>query len=193
MRCNKRCLLVDFNIPRTLYNAPHLARKFGKQRMQIEKDKVVSIFYHLRDAGGESLENTQDGIPLAYLHGHNNLLPALEKSLEGRQLGDKFSVTLGPDDAYGPVREGATQRVPIKHLLGNPKRLRPDMLVRVQTDRGAVSARVLKVGKFMVDVDLNHPFAGKTLIFDIEVTAVRDASSEEIAHGHAHGEGGHHH
>jgi FKBP-type peptidyl-prolyl cis-trans isomerase SlyD len=161
--------------------------------MQIEKDKVISIFYHLRDAGGEPLENTQDGIPLAYLHGHNNLLPALEKALEGHQTGDKFSITLQPEEAYGPVREGAAQRVPIKHLLGNPKRLRPGMLVRVQTDRGAISARVLKVGKFMVDVDLNHPFAGKTLIFDVEVTAVRDASVEEIAHGHAHGEGGHHH
>lgn len=161
--------------------------------MQIEKDKVISLFYHLRDAEGVALENTQDGIPLAYLHGHNNLLPALERALEGRQVGDKFSLTLAPEDAYGPVREGATQRVPVKHLLGNPKRLKAGMLVRVQTDRGPVSARVLKVGKFMVDVDLNHPFAGKTLIFDIEVTAVRDASSEEIAHGHAHGEGGHHH
>jgi FKBP-type peptidyl-prolyl cis-trans isomerase SlyD len=161
--------------------------------MQIEKDKVISIFYHLRDADGASLENTQGGIPLAYLHGHNNLLPALEKALDGRQTGDQFSLTLQPEEAYGPVREGATQRVPIKHLLGSPKRLRSGMLVRVQTDRGAVSARVLKVGKFMVDVDLNHPFAGKTLTFEIEVTAVRDASAEEIAHGHAHGEGGHHH
>lgn len=161
--------------------------------MQIEKDKVISIFYHLRDADGEALENTQDGIPLAYLHGHNNLLPALEKAMEGHKAGDKLSLTLQPEEAYGPVREGATQRVPIKHLLGSPKRLRPGMLVRVQTDRGAISARVLKVGKFMVDVDLNHPFAGKTLIFDIEVTSVREASAEEIAHGHAHGEGGHHH
>lgn len=161
--------------------------------MQIDKDKVVSIFYQLKDAEGEQLEESQDGIPLAYLHGHNNLLPALEEALAGRKVGDKLSLTLPPEKAYGPIKPDASQRVPIKHLLGNPKRLKPGMVVRVQTDQGALASRVLKVGKFMVDVDLNHPFAGKTLQFDIEVVTVRDASADEIAHGHAHGEGGHHH
>ncbi|MCR6654009.1 MAG: peptidylprolyl isomerase [Cellvibrionaceae bacterium] len=161
--------------------------------MQIEKDKVVSIVYQLRDAAGENLEDTSDGIPLAYLHGHDNLLAALEKALEGRSAGDKFDLTLSPEEAYGPVREGATQRVPIKHLLGNTKRLKAGMVVRVQTEKGPVTATALKVGKFMVDVDLNHPFAGKTLKFDVEVVAVRDATADEIAHGHAHGDGGHHH
>ena len=161
--------------------------------MHISNDKVVSILYHLQDKEGQQLEDTRDGIPLAYLHGHNNLLPALEKALAGHQTGDKISVTLEPHEAYGPVREGATQRVPIKHLLSNPKRLKPGMVVRVQTDKGPVTARAMKVGKFMVDVDLNHPFAGKTLLFDIEVVSVRDATADEIAHGHAHGDGGHHH
>lgn len=161
--------------------------------MKIENDKVVSLFYQLRDASGEQLETTQEGMPLAYLHGHNNLLPALEEALSGHQTGEKVSLTLSPEKAYGPVRPGATQRVPIKHLLGSPKRLIAGMVVRVQTERGPVTARVLKVGKFNVDVDLNHPFAGKTLVFDMEIVSVRDAAPEEIAHGHVHGEGGHHH
>jgi len=161
--------------------------------MQIEKDKVVSITYQLRDAAGEQLEDTEDGIPLAYLHGHNNLLPALEKALEGKTTGDKLELTLSPEEAYGEVRENAVQRVPIKHLLGNTKRLKAGMVVRVNTEQGQVTGTAVKVGKFMVDVDLNHPFAGKTLIFSVEVVKVRDATESEIAHGHAHGDGGHHH
>ncbi|MBC6906947.1 peptidylprolyl isomerase [Saccharophagus sp. K07] len=161
--------------------------------MQIEKDKVVSILYQLKDAEGEQLEETQDGIPLAYLHGHNNLLPALEEALAGRQAGDKLSLTLPPEKAYGELKPGATQRVPIKHLVHAPKRLMPGMIAHVQTEQGILTTKILKVGKFNVDVDLNHPFAGKTLQFDIEVVSVRDASEEEIAHGHAHGDGGHHH
>ncbi len=161
--------------------------------MQIEKDKVVSIIYQLRDAAGEQLEDTEDGIPLAYLHGHNNLLPALEKALEGKKTGDKLELTLSPEEAYGEIREGAVQRVPIKHLLGNTKRLKAGMVVRVNTEQGQVTGTAVKVGKFMVDVDLNHPFAGKTLTFEVEVVKVRDATESEIAHGHAHGDGGHHH
>jgi FKBP-type peptidyl-prolyl cis-trans isomerase SlyD len=161
--------------------------------MQIEKDKVVSITYQLRDAAGEQLEDTEDGIPLAYLHGHNNLLPALEKALEGKTTADKLELTLSSEEAYGEVRENAVQRVPIKHLLGNTKRLKAGMVVRVNTEQGQMTGTAVKVGKFMVDVDLNHPFAGKTLIFSVEVVKVRDATESEIAHGHAHGDGGHHH
>lgn len=161
--------------------------------MQIENNKVVSLFYHLKDAGGQDLEHNQEGIPLAYLHGHNNLLPALEEALTGKEAGAKFTVTLPPEKAYGPVRPNATQRVPIKHLASHHKRLLPGTLVRVQTDKGTVSARIIKAGKFMVDVDMNHPFAGKTLVFEIEVVSIRDASADELAHGHAHGDGGHHH
>jgi FKBP-type peptidyl-prolyl cis-trans isomerase SlyD len=161
--------------------------------MAIGKDQVVSINYTLSEAGGPELEQNEQGIPMAYLHGHNNLLPALEAELEGKNVGDAISVTLAPEQTYGPYMEGASQRVSIKKLVSKHTRLLPGSLVQLQTDHGLVKARVLKVGKFNVDIDLNHPFAGKTLRFDIQVQAVRPATAEEIAHGHAHGEGGHHH
>lgn len=161
--------------------------------MQIEKDKVVSFRYHLKDSDGQELEQSEPGLPLAYLHGHNNLLPALEEALSGRAVGDKINLTLPPEKAYGLVEPGKTQRIPMKHLASQHKRLLPGMVVHVQTERGPVAAKVIKAGKFMLDVDLNHPFAGKTLEFRIEIDSVRDATADEIAHGHAHGEGGHHH
>lgn len=161
--------------------------------MKIEKDKVVSFLYHLRDANGQELEQSEPGLPLAYLHGHNNLLPALEEALVGLEAGAKFNLTLPPEKAYGPVEPNKTQRVSIKHLVNPPRRLMSGMIVHVQTEQGPVAAKTVKVGKFMVDVDLNHPFAGKTLEFQIEVVSIRDATADEITHGHAHGEGGHHH
>jgi FKBP-type peptidyl-prolyl cis-trans isomerase SlyD len=161
--------------------------------MQISQDKVVTFHYRLREEEGVELENNQDAVPLAYLHGHRNILPGLEEALDGLAADDVVTVTLPPEKAYGPRHPNATQRVPVKHLASKHKRLRPGMLVKVNTENGVKDARVLKVGKFMVDLDLNHPFAGKTLVFEIQIVDVRDATSEEIAHGHAHGEGGHHH
>lgn len=161
--------------------------------MQISTDTVVTLFYVLSDAGGAQLEQNSDGIPLAYLHGHQNILPGLEEALSGLQAGDKTTVTLPPEKAYGPRRENTVQRVPIKHLQSRHKRLPPGTLVKVQTEKGAADGTVVKAGKFVVDVDFNHPFAGKTLRFDVTIKSVRAATDEEIAHGHAHGEGGHHH
>jgi FKBP-type peptidyl-prolyl cis-trans isomerase SlyD len=164
--------------------------------MKISADTVVSFHYRLSEAEGELLEASHDGDPTLFLFGHENLLPALEKAFDGKEAGDKFSVTLAPDEAYGPRREGATQRIPIKHLHNHAalkNRLRPGMKVMVNTEHGPWEAVVLKVGKFNVDIDSNHPYAGKTLNFDIEVMDVREASADELAHGHAHGVGGHHH
>lgn len=161
--------------------------------MSISKDQVVSVHYRVSEAGGPELEHNFDTIPMVYLHGHNNLMPALEKALEGKKVGDNLEVTLAAADAYGPYIEGATQRVPIKNLINKPKRLLPGGLVQLNTNQGVASARVLKVGKFNVDVDLNHPFAGKDLAFYLEVKEVRPATEEELAHGHAHGVGGHQH
>lgn len=161
--------------------------------MKIEKDKVATFFYHLSEGGGLALESSKEEIPLAYLHGHGNLLPHLESALEGLQPGDSKTVTLPPEEAYGPLRDNLTQRVPVKHLLSKHKRLHPGTLVKVQTEKGPANARIIKAGKFVVDVDFNHPFAGKTLVFDITIDTVRDATAEELAHRHAHGTGGHHH
>ncbi|SMF21251.1 FKBP-type peptidyl-prolyl cis-trans isomerase SlyD [Alteromonadaceae bacterium Bs31] len=161
--------------------------------MKIAKDCVVSFHYQLSEVGGEALESSEDGVPMAYLHGHGNLLKGLEEALIGLASGDKKSVTLPPEKAYGERRDNAMQKVPIKHLIGKYKRLMPNMLVKVNTEKGPVNARVIKPGKFMVELDTNHPFAGKTLEFAVEIKSVREATEEELAHGHAHGEGGHQH
>lgn len=161
--------------------------------MEITKGTVVNLFYVLSDDTGTQLEQNRGQIPMAYLHGHNNILAGLEESLTGLKAGDQVNVTLPPEQAYGQRREDANQRVPVKHLLSKHKRLPPGTLVKVQTDKGATHGTVVKAGKFMVEVDFNHPFAGKTLHFDVTIDSVREASAEELAHGHAHGVGGHHH
>ncbi len=164
--------------------------------MQISLDKVVSFHYRLGEQDGAAIEDSYSGDPTLYLHGHDNLLSAMEAAFEGRQAGDTFTLDLSPEQAYGERREGAVQRIPIKHLLDYDKiknKLKPGMKVAVNTAHGPWEAEVLKVGKFNVDIDSNHPLAGKHLRFELEVVAVRDATDEELAHGHAHGAGGHHH
>lgn len=163
--------------------------------MQIEKNKVVTFHYRLSEAGNdEALESSHDRDPLAYLHGRGTILKGLEQALEGKQNGDQVNVSLPPEQAYGPRREDAQQRIPIKHLiLGKNKKLRVGQIVAVNTQQGQREATIVKVGRFNVDVDSNHPLAGKTLVFDVEIVDVRDATEEEIAHGHAHGVGGHQH
>jgi len=160
--------------------------------MDIQRHTVVSFHYTLRDVSGEELETSRDGEPSVYLHGANNILPGLEKSLTGRTEGDVFSVSLNAVDAYGVRDPQRQQRVPVKHLV-HKGRLRPGMLVQINTAEGRMPATVIKVGKFSADLDTNHPLAGRDLVFDIEVIGVRAASEEEIAHRHAHGPGGHQH
>lgn len=164
--------------------------------MKVSADSVVSFHYNLKDVDGNLLEASYDLEPTLYLHGHRNILASLEEVLEGKALGDKISVTLSPEQAYGERKEGAVQRIPIKHLHNHAalkNKLKAGAVVQVNTQQGPWEAVVLKVGKFNVDIDSNHPLAGKTLTFDIEVVAVREATAEELAHGHAHGAGGHHH
>ena len=161
--------------------------------MRIEQNKVVTFNYRLREEGGPELENNYDTVPMVYLHGHDNLLAGLEEALSGLAVSDSRTITLPPEQAYGPRRENANQRIPIKHIASKHKRLLPGMLVKVSTENGLANAKVVKPGKFMVEVDTNHPFAGKTLVFDVTITEIRDATAEEIAHRHAHGPGGHHH
>lgn len=160
--------------------------------MQIVADKVVSFHYHLSEGEGEAFENSRDGDPVLYLHGRHGMLSGLEEAMAGKETGDTFTVTLSPEKAYGKRRESAQQRVPIKHLVTKGK-LKPGMVVQINTEKGAKEATVLKVGLKNVDVDSNHPLAGKTLTFAVEIVDVRDATPEELSHGHAHGVGGHQH
>lgn len=155
--------------------------------MQITKDAVALFHYHLQEVGGDFSETSRDAEPQAYLHGHNGLLPAMEAALEGLETGDTVNIELTPKQAYGERDDTAVQRVPIKHLVNAPKRIIPGMVVAVNTQQGARQVVVLKVGKFNVDVDTNHPLAGKTVVFDIEIIDVREATAEEISQGHPQG------
>jgi len=160
--------------------------------MSVTKDTVVQFHYNLTDVEGTVEETTRGGTPMAYLHGHDNMITGLEKAMDGKEAGDTFSVTLEPKDAYGEFLPDCEQRIPVKHLQG-AKKWRKGMVGTVQTEQGLRQVTVVKVGKFMVTVDNNHPLAGKTLTFDIEIMDLREATAEEIAHGHAHGVGGHQH
>ena len=160
--------------------------------MSIKDDSVVQFNYTLRDEKGEELETNQGLEPIAYLHGHDNMMPGVEDALTGKEVGAKFSVTLPASETYGERNEDAEQRVSVKHLQGASV-WKPGMRALINTDQGQRQVTILKVGKFMATVDVNHPLAGRELTFDLEVMDVRDATSEEIAHGHAHGKGGHQH
>ena len=160
--------------------------------MKIEKDRVVRFHYTLFDAtSGAELESSRDREPLAFLAGRGGIIPGLEAAFEGKSAGENFETTVAPEQAYGPRHDNATQRIPKKHF-GNA-RLAPGAAVVLRTQQGPRMVVVQKVGMSVVDVDLNHPMAGKTLRFQVDVVDVREASAEEVAHGHAHGAGGHQH
>ncbi|HTQ98899.1 MAG TPA: peptidylprolyl isomerase [Candidatus Acidoferrum sp.] len=153
---------------------------------------AVQFHYTLKDGDGVQLESSSGGHPMTYLHGFDSLLPGLERALDGRNVGDKFTVTLAPNDAFGEIRPDSEIRVPLSQLRG-AKKWEPGMQAVIQTPEGHRQVTIVKVGHTMATVDTNHPMAGKTLVFDIEVADVRAATAEELSHGHVHGPGGHHH
>ncbi|HJR68914.1 MAG TPA: peptidylprolyl isomerase [Gammaproteobacteria bacterium] len=160
--------------------------------MTIGDDKVVSFHYKLTADDGAINESSEGHSPVVYLHGSTGIVPGLEMQLKGKKSGDKFTATVTPEHGYGERNENAVQRVPRKHLATRGPLVVGQMVV-VNTRDGGRQARVRKVGHFNVDLDLNHPLAGKTLTFEIEIVDVRDATQEELTHGHAHGPGGHGH
>ena len=157
--------------------------------MNIEDKKVVTFHYTLSDAEGEQIESSRDREPTSYLHGSGGIIPGLEKAMAGRAAGDCFEISVGPAEAYGERREDSIQRISAKHFKGTG-RLHPGQAVMLHTRQGPLQVTVVKVGRFNVDVDTNHPLAGQSLLFDVEVTDVRDATDEEVSHGHVHGKGG---
>jgi len=168
--------------------------------MRADTNRVVAFHYRLcevRPDGNRSqwLEASFGRQPLLYLHGHGNVVPGLEQAMAGKRAGDRIEITLTPEQAYGQRTSNELLRVPIKHLQRAPERkhLVPGVIVSVKTNRGVKNALVIKVGKFNVDLDTNHPYAGRTLHYQIEVLGVRQASAEEVAHRHVHGQGGHQH
>lgn len=160
--------------------------------MKAEKDKVVTFHYHLSDDAGAALDSSRASDPLTILFGHGAIIPGLEQAMGGHEAGDRFNVSVPPEQGYGLRREDAIQRVPKKYFRDGD-RLQPGMTTVISSKEGQRPVTVVKVGSSVIDIDLNHPMAGKALHFDIEIVDVRDASKEEIAHGHAHGPEGHHH
>ncbi|HHW4681438.1 MAG TPA: FKBP-type peptidyl-prolyl cis-trans isomerase, partial [Xylella taiwanensis] len=146
--------------------------------MKIEKDRVVRFHYTVSEVGQTPIESSKEREPLAVLIGHGNIIPGLENTMLDKHAGDSFSVDVKAADAYGEHREGLIQRIP-KKKFGNT-RVVSGMQVVLQTNTGTQAVTVQKVGMTVVDVDLNHPMAGKDLHFDVEIIEVREATQEEI-------------
>ncbi|PCE68697.1 MULTISPECIES: peptidylprolyl isomerase [Salinivibrio] len=157
--------------------------------MKIANDVVVSLAYQVKNEDGALVDESTAQEPLQYLHGHRNLIVGLEKALEGREKGDAFEVTVGPDDAYGEYQEAMVQRVPANVFQGVDQ-VEVGMRFMAETDQGQIPVEVTEVDGDEVVVDANHMLAGQTLSFSVEVVDLRAATEDEIAHGHIHQEGG---
>jgi FKBP-type peptidyl-prolyl cis-trans isomerase SlyD len=160
--------------------------------VEIAADSVVLIHYTLKDDKGDVLDSSAGGEPLAYIQGHGNLVPGLEKALEGKRGGNTLAVTVAPAEGYGMRDETLVQRVSKRSLKGSGE-IRKGMQFQARTEQGLRLFTVTGVIGDMVSLDGNHPLADQTLHFDIEVVEVRPATAEELEHGHVHGAGGHHH
>lgn len=150
--------------------------------MNITQDKVASIAYLVKTQEGAPVDQTTVDAPLDYLHGHNNLIPGLEKELEGKTAGDKFSVTISPEEAYGEYEDALVQRVPRSAFEGVDE-LEVGMRFMAQTQGGQMPVEITAVEDDEVVVDGNHMLAGQTLSFEVEVVAVRDAEDKEVEMG----------
>jgi len=161
--------------------------------MQVAKNRVVLIDYHLTDPQGKVLDSSRGREPLAYLHGGGNIIPGLEEALTGRVKGEALTITVAPAKAYGEKDPSMIQAVSRDAFKGIDK---IEAGMQFQTQGPGGQARVVTVTQVdanEVTVDANHPLAGVPLTFDVVIQDVRDASDEEIQHGHVHGAGGHHH
>jgi FKBP-type peptidyl-prolyl cis-trans isomerase SlyD len=159
--------------------------------MAIGTDSVVSIQYTLKDDTGTVLDRSEAGEPLAYLHGHGNLIPGLEQELTGKNSGDELTVTVPAAQGYGEYDERLVQSVPRRSLRGI-KEVKVGMRLHAQSAEGTQALTVTKILGDMVTLDGNHPLAGKSLHFDVRIEEVRAATEEELSHGHVHGPHGHH-
>ncbi len=153
--------------------------------MNIAEQRVVSIHYEVKDEDGVVVDSSEGREPLVYLHGHKNIIPGLEKALEGLNVGESFDVTVSPEEAYGDYQDGLVQTVP-KDAFQGVEKVEEGMVFTAQTQGGPLQVTVTQVEEETVTVDGNHPLAGKALSFKGEVADVRDASAEELEHGHVH-------
>ena len=156
--------------------------------MQITKHKVAAIHYTLTDNDGNILDSSSGSDPLHYIHGIGNLIPGMEDGLEGKMKGDKFNIKVSPEKGYGVKNESLLQQVPRTAFGSQPVELG----MQFQTNSGS-EVTVSKIGLDSITIDANHPLAGVELNFVVEVLEIRNATEEEISHGHVHGPGGHPH
>jgi len=161
--------------------------------MTIENNKVASIDYTLTNDAGETLDTSVGKEPMNYIQGHQNIIPGLEKALEGKSVGEKLTVTVPPEEAYGTSSPASIQTVS-KEVFQGVDNIDVGMQFQAQGEGGQpIIVTVTKVEEDQVTIDGNHPLADQTLIFDVEIKEVRDATEEELEHGHVHGIGGHQH
>jgi FKBP-type peptidyl-prolyl cis-trans isomerase SlyD len=153
--------------------------------MQVAANKVIAIHYTLTNGDGQVLDSSQGGNPLSYLHGHSNIIPGLEAQLEGKATGEEFEVTVEPADGYGERDDNLVQQVQREAFQGVEK-VEPGMQFQTQGPGGEMVVTVIEANDENVTIDANHPLAGVSLNFKGSIESVRDASEEEVQHGHAH-------
>ncbi|MBA2390989.1 MAG: peptidylprolyl isomerase [Geodermatophilaceae bacterium] len=153
---------------------------------KVEKDKVIEIHYTLRRADGKIEDTTEGEPPLPYLHGAGNIVPGLEQALEGRSTGDSLSVTLTPDQGYGDYDEGLLQEIMLESLPVGTDLSEGDEIFLLDDEGMEIPGVVERIEDNTLIVNVNHPLAGETLTFDVEIANIRDATAEELEHGHAH-------
>lgn len=160
--------------------------------MNIADRCAVSFHYTLTDDAGTVLDSSREAEPLDYLHGAGNIVPGLEQAMAGRKPGDAFKVDVAPEQGYGTRVDALVQQMPRSAFAGMPE---PEvgMQFQAESNMGPVMVTVVAVDADSVTLDGNHALAGVTLHFDVEVVAVREATEEELDHGHVHGPHGHHH
>lgn len=158
--------------------------------MNISKDCVASFHYTLRSPEGETLDSSDGREPLSYLHGHNNIIAGLESALDGKTVGDEVQAVVDPAQGYGETHDELVQQVP-RSAFGDQK-VEPGMRFTAETQAGPRMVTVTAVADEEVTVDGNHPLAGQTLHFDVEITDVREATAQELEHGHVHQDGADH-
>ena len=155
--------------------------------MQIASKTAVYIHYTLKNRDGELLDKSRSDDPLGYIHGTGTIVPGLESALEGKQAGDSVNVVVAPEEACGSRNEELVQDVP-RGAFDGVDAIEPGMRFQAESEQGTRVVTVTAVSEEVVTVDGNHPLAGETLVFDVEVDSVREASDEEVAHGHVHGD-----
>ncbi|SFB85150.1 FKBP-type peptidyl-prolyl cis-trans isomerase SlyD [Marinospirillum celere] len=153
--------------------------------MQVAANKVIGIHYTLTNDDGQVLDSSQGGNPLFYLHGHSNIIPGLESQLEGKQKGDEFDVVVKPKDGYGERNDELVQQVQREAFQG-VEQIEPGMQFQTQGPGGAMVVTVIEANDETVTIDANHPLAGVSLNFKGSIDSVREASEDEVQHGHAH-------